>query len=216
VSRQRPSLEAPDATTPLDRFPAFALLPTRALWRVTRDGHGPWWFGSTMEGRFDLPAPEGTCYLASDDLGALLEVLGPDLLPGSGAPWSLLTGRHLRELRAPHRLRLADAVAEKAVAWVTGELSTITPYRVPQAWARALRRTGFEGIRYAARHRTARRPFAVALFGSAGERHAWNAGRRVAIGDDHRERLAARCGVVLFDVPAEDELVFETDSSPPG
>jgi hypothetical protein len=141
----------------------------------------------------------------------LLEVLGPDPLPGSGAPWSLLAGRHLRELRAPHRHRFADA----PVAWLTAELSTITPYRVPQAWARALRRSGFEGIRYAARHRTARRPFAVALFGPAGERHAWKAGRRVAIGADHRQRLAARCGVVLFDVPAEDELVFERDSTRP-
>src|SRR5262249_24121193 len=160
VSRQHPSLEPPGETASLHRFPAFALLPTRALWRVTRDGHHPWWFGSTMEGRFDLHAPEGTCYLASDDLGALLEVLGPGLQPGSGAPRSLLPGGHLRELRAPHRLRLADAIAEKAVAWVMAELSTITPYRVPQAWARALRRSGFEGIRYAARHRTARRPFA--------------------------------------------------------
>jgi hypothetical protein len=50
-SRQRPSLEAPGETTSLHRFPSFALLPTRALWRVTRDGHRPWWFGSTMEGR---------------------------------------------------------------------------------------------------------------------------------------------------------------------
>jgi hypothetical protein len=35
--------------------------------------------------------------------------------------------------------------------------------------------------------------------------------RRLAIGDDHRERVAARYGVVLFDVPAEDELISETD-----
>lgn len=176
---------------------------------MTRDGHGPWWFGSTLEGRFDLPAPDGTCYLATDDLGAILEVLGPDLLPGSGAPSGLLMGRHLRQLRAPRRKRLADTLAEKAVVWVTGELSTITPYRLPQAWARAFRRSDFEGIRYAARHRTARRPFVVALFGPAGEQRAWNGGRRVAIGADHRDRLASRCGVVVFDVPAEDELVFE-------
>jgi hypothetical protein len=29
--------------------------------------------------------------------------------------------------------------------------------------------------------------------------------------EDHRARLASRCGVVVFDVPAEDELVFELE-----
>lgn len=164
-----------------------------------------------MAGRFDLPPPDGTCYVASDDLGALLEVLGPSLLPGSGAPASLLEGRHLRALRTPRLHRVADTLAEKAVAWVTAELSTITPYRLPQAWARAFRRSGFEGIRYAARHRTARRPFAVALFGPAGELLAWSRGRRVRISAEHRARLASRCGIVVFDVPAEDELIFASD-----
>jgi hypothetical protein len=60
-------------------------------------------------------------------------------------------------------------------------------------------------------HRTARTPFAVALFGPAGEQRRWSGGRRVDIGEDHRARLASRCGVVVFDVPAEDELVFELE-----
>jgi hypothetical protein len=50
------------------------------------DGHGPWWFSSSLEGCFDLPAPDGTCYLASDELGAMLERLGAELLPGGCAP----------------------------------------------------------------------------------------------------------------------------------
>ena len=183
----------------------------RTLWRVVRDDCAPWWFGSTLAGRFDLPPPEGTCYLASDDLGAILETLGPDLLPGAGAPWILLAGRHLRALRVPQRHRLAGALAERAVGWVTAELSSITPYRLPQAWALAFRRGGFDGLRSLARHRTARGPFAVALFGPAGARTSWDAGRRIAIGEEHRARLAERCGVRLFDVPSADELLFAPD-----
>jgi hypothetical protein len=183
------------------------LAPERTLWRVARDGHGPWWFGSSLQGRFDLPPPDGTCYLASDDLGALLEILGPDLLPGAGAPSSLLAGRRLWAVSVPRRQRLADTIGERAVAWVTGELSTITPYHLPQVWALAFRRNGFDGLRYAARHRTGRRPFVVALFGTAGER-AWGAGRRVTIDEMHRKRLADRCGILLFDVPSDDELQF--------
>jgi hypothetical protein len=34
---------------------------------------------------------------------------------------------------------------------------------------------------------------------------------RADIGEDHRDRLASRCGVVVFDVPAGDELVFELE-----
>ena len=208
MKRQQPSLRPPDPTTTLAGFPTFSLPPTRTLWRVARDGHGPWWFGSSLQGRFDLPPPDGTCYLASDDLGALLEILGPDLLPGAGAPKQLLARRHLWAVAVPRRQRLADAIAERAVAWVTGELSTIAPYRVPQAWALVFRRNGFDGVRYAARHRTARRPFTVALFGPAGERSAWSAGKRTEIGEEHFARLADRCGVVLFNVPSEDQLHF--------
>jgi hypothetical protein len=211
VTRQRPSLRAPGAGVSLDGFPSYPLTPARTLWRVVRDGHGPWWFGSLLEGRFDLPAPDGTCYLASDDLGALLEVLGPDLLPGAGAPAALLAGRHLRAVHVAARQRLADTLAERAVGWVTAEIATVTPYRVSQAWALAFRRRELDGVRYAGRHRTARRAFAVALFGPAGERRDWGVGRRVAIGADHRARLVKRCGVRLFDVPSSGELLFAGD-----
>jgi hypothetical protein len=160
-----------------------------------------------MEGRFDLPSPDGTCYLASDDLGALLERLGPGLEPGGIAPSGLLAGRHLRALHVPRPQSLADSLARLATRWLTSEISTITPYRVPQAWARAFHRQGFMGVRYGIRHSTSRRHFSVAIFGPSGER-SWPKGLRAPISEKVRRRLRETHGIVLFDLPATDELVF--------
>src|SRR5262249_33719939 len=135
--RQKPSLREPGLHEDLRQFPYFVLGTSRTLFRLIRDAHGPWWFSRSLEGRFGLPAPYGTGYLASEEMGALLEYLGPELMSGGCAPASLLAGRHLRQLTLPYPARLADSLSERAVRWVTAELSTLTPYRVPQAWARA-------------------------------------------------------------------------------
>lgn len=215
MTRQRPSLRAPVRDEDLRGFPSFALDKRRPLWRLVRDGHGPWWFGSSLQGRFDLPAPNGTCYLASDDLGAILETLGPDLLPGGIAPASLLGGRHLRALRVPQTHRVANCLVQRASKWVTAEISTLTPYNASQAWALAFRGNGFQGIRYASRHSTSRRATAFALFGPAGERTGWSGGDAVPLTAKHRERLRQRCGITLFETPFEDELAFAHDPPAP-
>lgn len=207
MTRQRPSLRSPDPEEDLRGFPIHRLTPVARLWRVVRDGRNPWWFSSSGGGRFDLPAPEGTCYLASDDLAALLEAVGPELLPGGLAPASLLEGRQLRLLSVPGPRRLANTLAGRAARWVTSEIGTITPYGSPQAWARAFRSHGLEGIRYSVRHSTSHRHWSVALFGRTGE-EAWRRGRRIPIGPDHRTRLLSAHGVRLFEPPASDEVVF--------
>jgi hypothetical protein len=215
VSRQQPTLRVPRVDEDLSRFPAFSTDTRRAYWRVVREGHCPWWFGSTLNGRFDLPPPNGTCYLASDDLGAMLETIGPDLLPGGLAPESLLQGRLLRALRLPHRHRVANCLAQRASKWVTAEISTLTPYDVPQAWAKAFYRTGFKGVRYAPRHSTSRRTYSVAAFGPAGERREWPSGRTLPLGAIQLRRLRERCGITVFTTPFADELVFARLPEPP-
>jgi len=208
VSRQQPTLRVPRVDEDLRRFPAYGTDTRRTYWRVVREGHGPWWFGSTLNGRFDLPLPNGTCYLASDDLGAILETLGPELLPGGLAPESLLHGRFLRALRLPHNHRVANCLAQQAAKWVTAEISTLTPYEVPQAWAKAFHRIGFQGVRYAPRHSTSRRTHLVAIFGPAGERNEWPGGRTLPLGAPQLRRLRERCGITVFTTPFADELVF--------
>ena len=207
--RQRPSLRPPAALENLHGFPQFLLADKRPIFRLVRDGLGPWWFSSSLNGRFDLPAPEGTCYLASDELGAILEHLGPELLPGGCVPASLLTGRHVRELRVPRPFRLADSLRERAVRWVTAELSTLVPYGMAQAWARAFRGAGYEGVRYSTRHSTSRRRESYALFDASGERR-WKRGRRIASAAKYRDQLRARCGIEVFDVPSSHALTFAT------
>ena len=110
----RPRDEAPGLAPPpaepgaLAGFPASAAGPERALYRRRARGvGGPG--GSRAEslrgpGRFDLPPPHGTCYLAGDPLSALLEVVGPDLV--RGAVWTpFLAERRVCELRPPRRVR---------------------------------------------------------------------------------------------------------------
>ncbi len=60
----------------LMNFPRFNLEPL-PLYRAHWAFHKPWWFGyisrNKKSGRFDLPLPHGTCYSATDELGAFIE-----------------------------------------------------------------------------------------------------------------------------------------------
>jgi len=58
-------------------FDNISTLPLAAgtpLYRIFRTGRSRWWFSYDGTGRFDLPFPAGTCYLAEDPLAALLQV----------------------------------------------------------------------------------------------------------------------------------------------
>ena len=180
------------------------------LFRVVRRGYGPWWFGSSMKGRFDLPEPDGTCYLAVDEISALLEVIGPDLERGAISS-RFLSDRSLRKLRVPEEQRLSDLTSRQAVRFgVTTEIGTIVPYACPQAWAAKLRSTGSQGVVYWARHDPSRGE-AVALFAPHGEQKKWKRGRERAISRRLLDRLRRECGVEVIDVPSSGELTILGD-----
>ncbi len=158
-----------------------------------------------MQGRFDLPEPEGTCYLATDEISALLEVLGPDLERGAISS-DFLKNRRLRKVRLASEQILADLTAREAVRFgITAEIGTIVPYAYPQAWAARLRAVGSPGLVSWARHDPVRRE-TVALFGAHGERKSWRRGREQAISIRLIERLHRECGIEVIDVPRSDEL----------
>jgi hypothetical protein len=153
LSRQTSSLgRPPEDPATLRSFPDRPLSIHTELFRVVRRGKGPWWFGSSMEGRFDLPSPFGTCYLAGDPLAALLELLGADR-EGGFVSAEFLAGRRLRELRAPRDLTAADLTSRRAAGFgINSEIGTIVPYAGPQAWAERLHGARFDGVVYWLRH----------------------------------------------------------------
>ncbi len=171
-ARERISLEAP----PTD-VATLAIGPsiggTESLVRCTRSVFdSPWYFSADGSGRFDLEDPEGTCYLASDIVGALRETLGPDYMRGNLVAESFFINRTLWEL-LPRSTGLTDHIANLLDdGWnfigLTNEIFDISSYILPRAWADCFRRAGWEGIRVRLRHLLSSERYGVALFGPAG------------------------------------------------
>jgi hypothetical protein len=113
--------------------------------------------------------PDGTCYLARDEVSAFRERLGErlsalGLLTASEADSIMVSG-----LRVPRELRLADTCHGSAVSFgLTREIATVTPYAPSQQWAAAFHAAGMRGVRYESRFSTVARANAVAVFGSGG------------------------------------------------
>ncbi|OUS89496.1 RES family NAD+ phosphorylase [Rhodococcus sp. NCIMB 12038] len=155
---------------PLQHFPGYELTATQALHRGHSKGNGPWWFSSSGGGRFDLTPPRGTCYVAFDELTAIREAVGEALATTGIISETFAAERQLSTLTVPHAHNVADTCADAAADFgLTRELSSMTPYSVPQEWAAAFDAVSFTGLRYQTRFTTGPSANAVALFGEAGE-----------------------------------------------
>jgi hypothetical protein len=158
---------SPLAPPPADLagFPRHRLLPSRALFRIHRAEHAPWWFSSDGAGRFDLASPAGTCYLAEDAVGAFVEVFRFTTI----VPEIEVRERRLSTLRAPDGVVLANCAARRARAFgITAEIHTGPDYALTQVWAAAFATAGFDGVRYLLSHDPAQRCVGFALFGPGG------------------------------------------------
>jgi len=211
-NRQTPSLGwPPEDPEALRKFPDRPLNPDAKLFRVVRRGNGPWWFGNSMLGRFDLPAPSGTCYLAADPVSALLEVLSGDRR-GAVVAAEFLAERGLRELRVPRELTLADLASRRAAGFgITAEIGTLVQYDQTQAWGSRLHGAGFHGLVYWLRHDPSRAE-GWALFGPAGERKSWRRGREIPISRELVNRLRVECGIEVARIPRASELTIQDDA----
>lgn len=147
----------------LTGFPAAR--PPPQLVRVCRTSRGTWWFSADGSGRFDLTAPDGTCYFATDAYAAVREAsrLGP-----VSTTW--VQARELRHVTPPDPgVRLAATTRKAAGGYgLTTELATVLPYDLPRRWATAFRAKGLGGIRHQLRHDQRAHSSGVALFGAAG------------------------------------------------
>lgn len=212
MSRQTLSLgSGPEDPAELKHFPDRPLYAKKDLFRVVRRGRCPWWFGSSMLGRFDLPAPGGTCYLAGDPIAALLEVVGADRKNGIVAA-EFFAERQLHELQVPRDYTMADLTSRRAAGFgITSEIGTFVPYEAPQAWAAKLRAARFEGIVYWLRHDPSK-SVGWALFGKVGERRRWRRGREIPISGVLLKQLWTDCRIAVVRVPAAADLTILDDA----
>lgn len=180
----------------------------RIYWHRNRQGelNSAWNFTSNPPGRnrFDLPAPQGTCYWSDRAYGSFVEVFrGITVLAPSD-----VQRRRLFTASAPP-LRLADLTAPAAYPFgVTVELSSSSEYDMAQQWAQRLATRGVDGLLSLCRHDPSGRARNVAVFGPAGtpaRRLGWSVQRHRLDGDAELmadlRRLGVRTVPIPFSVP---------------
>lgn len=133
---------------------------------------GCWWFAgiegrSEPGGRFDLPVPRGTLYLAETRLAAALELCGRYLAGRVPIPVTAIEGRVVSQIEG--KLTDLGDLTDKDAAkvGVTREISSIDSYKITVSWASGADALSFNGLKYNPRFSTAN-DAALAIFGDAG------------------------------------------------
>lgn len=223
-------LGPPPAPAELTRLPRVSLRG-RTLHRVfAAQRSTPWWFASLPQqvvdpeshGRFDLPAPLGSCYLALAPVAAVLETF----VHFTGRlPDVELRARRRAEVVAPDSAPPAANVAapsSRAVG-VTAALWAGGDRALTQAWALALHRAGWRSVHGGVSHDPAGRLRAVTLFDAEGDHppydsaSEWPVQVRTLHDDEvlHRQLRrygieVARSDVQLPVVPLEESGLLHT------
>ena len=196
MSRESPAALGPQPDA-LPLFPTVRHSPAAVWWRAHRRANGPWWF-SSEGGRFDLSAPRGTCYLATDSETAIREVSGHALIALGVIMEDFARARVLSQLAIADPEPVADTVSPLAASCgFIREVCTMTPYDVPQRWATAFDGLGLGGISYQSRFTTGTEANATALFGEAGE----DATRPTGMAPTPMAAAARSCGITVAGVP---------------
>ena len=170
MSRDEAAQRPPAPKLDLSGFPAKRLREGTVWRRAHRSAHEPWFYAAGRGGRFDLPAPSGTCYLATTPETAAREIIGPDFIATGVVPDTLLTDRVVSEVLLPHAVRAARLTSSDAFGFgITNELCSSTDYSTAQQWAAALHHHRFNGIWYQPRFSPGSGR-ALALFGPSGPR----------------------------------------------
>jgi RES domain len=153
---------------PPDDLPALpgTKLGKKPLWRIHAAGVAPWFFDVGPDGRFNL-AEWGTCYLAEEPIGALVEKFGRLLRPGGVIPEPLVDAQRLSRLRPP-KARVVDLTDPTVLGLIglTAEIHSTSAYNLTQGWALAFQEAGYDGVRYKARRDPRGQLASIALFGS--------------------------------------------------
>ena len=209
----------------LGRFPQRSVHGTWFRAHVDRGGRdgGCWWFSSVpmdpdAGGRFDLPGPDGTCYLASTEETAARERVGTQLRRTDGR--ETVTAAALVTPDGPVAVSATEVSVERAAnlpvkaaqRWVDRSLSVGTGvYAVTQAWAAAFHVAGFGGIVHEPRFTGGVRARSLAVFGKAGRP------RPVPEVIGHRSlgEVLAVHGVRVVHPPSSAPAVLDAHAAPP-
>lgn len=205
--RQQTFQRGPVEGTDYRRFPVRTVRAGARWFRQHRQGNGPWWFAASGTGRFDLPEPLGTCYLAGTPQAAVRELVGPDLAATGRVADSVLARRVVSSLPVRETVKAANVSSARASEHfgVTAELAVMPDYRVPQLWARALHAADFRGIVFRLRC-SAGAQWGLAVFGATGPRPSW-------AGDPQPipvTELAAGMGLRVLRPPALSNITMST------
>lgn len=198
ASRQKPP--PPD----LSDFPGIAIRGTKTLHRCHQTENGCWYFASAAAhgkgGRWDLPAPDGTCYAADTAEGALMEAVGVDLHDFGFVTETALRARQITEIRLPAATRAANLTAKTiSQHGVTSELTGAVPYTLTQDWAKAFKAAGFGGVRYGLRFRPNTK--GLGIFGPSGPDESLPTGTETPAID-----IARMLGLPIEPTPTLGEL----------
>ncbi len=168
------------------------------MFRMHRRERGPWWFSTDGKGRFDLRGPRGTCYLAREPTGALLETHEGLTVVTDEA----LDARLLFEVQIGRRLRLANCCAPGAREFgVNAEIHDTSDYAKTQRWASAFENARFDGVRYFVRGDPSRTLVGYAVFGEMADAPGrWPTGDSARISDEEL-RKAERWGLRVRPTP---------------
>lgn len=171
-------MSTPAIEPPPPRLNSFPWITVDTDFQLYRAGHpsGPWWFNSAREDaqRFDLPAPYGTCYLATGVEAAIREKARERISSTGTVTLGFAESWFVYDLRLPSAIRAANTVHENAARFrLTRELFTILDISISCAWAAGFHQAQFGGIAYASRFTTGPGWNALALFGDTGARDDW-------------------------------------------
>lgn len=200
-------LQAP--TADLSGFTEHALRKGSFVYRAHPANRRPLWFESNEHSRFNLPLPNGTCYMSKDPSTAIEGMLIGFAGKGRNISEAHVDGFAVTRMMITRSYRLANISTAKAKSFgVRTELSrSVSMHRTTKLWASSFAAAGFLGISYTHRFSApgTARANAIALFGHAGD-HKYEASPEDA--RLNARDLAEAAGFTIVPIPLRSHLTM--------